>query len=173
MPEPVQDALERLQDHLSAHRLVASETLHLTLAFLGRQPESVVADVNEALREIQAEPITLTLRGVDLVNVGRRGIVWMCAAPDPALTVLRNRIRRSVTDVGICLDRERFRPHVTLARIGSQSDSHERSGLAEFLAHHSTFRLEPFTVNSFRLYRSTLHETGAVYDVLTEFPLGN
>ena len=48
MPEPIQDALERLQESLPASRLVAPETLHLTLAFLDTQPEQVVAEVNEA-----------------------------------------------------------------------------------------------------------------------------
>ncbi len=173
MPEPIQDALERLQESLPASRLVAPETLHLTLAFLDTQPEQVVAEVNEALQGIQADPITLTLRGVDMISAGRRGIVWVCAVPDPALTTLRNRIRRSVTDVGVNLDRERFRPHVTLARIGARSDSYVRSGVADFLIDHSTFCLEPFTISSFQLYRSTLHETGAVYDMLAEYSLGN
>lgn len=173
LPEPVQEALERLQEFLPAKRLAVPETFHLTLAFLDTQPEAVIADVEEALSGIQADPVELTLRGVDLTSFGRRGVVWVRAVPDPALTDLRGKVRRAVTDAGVNLDRERFRPHVTLARTGARNDGDWRPGVADFLARNRAFSLEPFTVSGFRLYRSTLSRTGAVYDVLSDYPLGN
>lgn len=171
MPKPAQEALERLQEFLPAGRFAVPETMHLTLAFLGTQPEPVMVDVGEALDTIKAEPFSLTLRGVDLVKAGRRGVVWVRAVPDPALAELRSGIRRAVTDAGVHLGRERFRPHVTLARIDVRAYGGGKSVLADFLAHHWAFSLEPFTVTGFRLYRSTLSEAGAFYEALAEYSL--
>ncbi len=172
MPEAVREALERLQGFLPGDWLTAPETFHLTLAFLDAQPESVIADIHERLCGIQANPIELAFRGVDLHPVGRRSIVWVRADSSPALTDLRRKVRGAVMDAGVYLGRERFRPHVTLARIGARADGNEKSGIADFVACHSAFLLEPVTISSFQLYRSTLNSTGAVYDMLQEYPLG-
>ncbi len=172
MPEAAREALERLQGFLPGERLTAPETFHLTLAFLDTRPEAVIADIHERLLGIQAEPVTLALRGVELYGTGRRAIVWARAAPDPSLADLHGKVRRAVMDAGVHLGRDRFRPHVTLARIGASTDGRGKSEVADFVARHSAFVLEPFTISGFRLYRSTLDDMGAVYDMLWEYPLG-
>ncbi len=172
LPEAMQESLDRLQGFIPGGRLTETESYHLTLAFLDTQPEAVLAEVTERLCEIQAGPVAVALRGIDLNSVGRRSMVWVRAVRDPALTELRRKVRGAIVDAGVHPGRDRFRPHVTLTRIGVRAGGCERSGIADFVARHSDFALEPVTVDSFQLYRSTLSETGSVYDILWNFPLG-
>ena len=44
-------------------------------------------------------------------------VLWAGVAPQPGLGVLRDRVRGAVRRAGVDLPRERFRPHVTLARL--------------------------------------------------------
>lgn len=172
LPETTQKMLEDLQGIMPGGRLSAPETLHLTLAFLNTLPESMVAEIHGNLCEIKAEPVVVTLSGVDLYRTGRSSIVCVRAAASPALTDLRGKVRKAVMDAGLHLRRERFRPHVTLVRISAGADNRQKSRIAEFVARHSAFHLEPATIDSFHLYRSTLGEAGAVYDILEDYPLG-
>jgi len=83
---------------------------------------------------------------------------------------LRKKVRAAARGAGIDLPRERFRPHVTLARF-SRSKPVDMGRLTAFLGAYGGFRAGPFAVDRFCLYRSTLTPEGPVYDVLADYPL--
>lgn len=171
LPEAIGDVLARLQDDLQVGRRMAPETLHLTLAFLGEQPGPVVEAAHEALADLRAAPFALELRGVDVFGGVQPKVLWAGVPLTDALADLRGRIRRAVGTAGIQLPRERFRPHVTLARFTRNLPAVEAGRLAAFLARNAGFATDPFTVDRFLLYRSVLDREGAVHDVLAEYPL--
>jgi 2'-5' RNA ligase len=73
--------------------------------------------------------------------------------------------------VDIDLRRERFRPHVTLARFRRTMLAQDMDRLGMFLEMHGDLSIPAFPVRSFALYRSILREDGATYARLAEYPL--
>jgi len=171
MPDDAREALEQLQDDLPVGRLMDPETFHLTLAFLGDQPNEVMEAVHQGLSDLKVEPIDLCLRGVDVFGSKAPKLLYAGADATPSLVGLRDKVRRAVVHAGVELPRERFRPHVTLARFRGRPRGDELEKLRGFLAFHAGFTLPPFQVRQFTLYRSHLHGDGAVHEVLAEYPL--
>ena len=117
LPDKIISALERVQAELSIGRAVAPENLHLTLAFLDEQPEMVLAALHDELALIAGPQPRIRIAGLDALGGAKARLVFAAVAPDPALVSLRKRVRIAARAVGVNLPRERFRPHVTLARF--------------------------------------------------------
>jgi len=161
VPEEVADALERLQRRLGFGRPAARDNLHLTLAFLDEQPEEVLEELHEQLSALRAQPFTVELAGLGVFGTA----VHVPAAETPGLTDLQGRTLTACRRAGITLQRRRFRPHVTLARLGKgQTPPPLRAELSEF-------QIPSMQVQSFALYESTLHPKGARHEVLAHYPL--
>ena len=60
---------------------------------------------------------------------------------------------------GFEIEKRRFLPHVTLARLNGASSAH----VASFLEGLGSLRSEPFTVAAFHVYSSRLRSEGADY----------
>ena len=161
VPEEVADALERLQRRLGFGRAVPRENLHLTLAFLDDQPGDVLEGLHEQLSTLRASPFEVALAGLGVFGTA----VHVPAVDNPALTDLQGRVITACRRAGITLQRRRFRPHVTLARLGKgQSPPPLRAELSEF-------QIPAIQVQSFALYESTLHPKGARHEILAGYPL--
>ena len=143
-------------------RRLGTDTLHLTLAFLGEQPPSAVAPIAATLGA-SAE----LLAAVDELHVGapawlppRRPRVLAVEIRDPtgALGRLRDAL---VADLAASLGwdpgRERFRPHVTVARMRAGSQR------ARELPPTPPLRFAPTAAT---LFRSSLEPDGARYEAL-------
>ena len=170
LPDAALDALERVQEGLTVGRHVPSENMHLTLAFLDDQPEAALQALHQMLAEISAPPLTLTFNGLDTFGGKLPRVLAAEVLKTPELTGLRSRVRSACRDAGIDLPRERFRPHVTLARFPRHLETGQVEKIAQFLAGAAGFRLD-CEVESFALFQSTLAPEGARYDVLAEYPL--
>jgi len=119
-PDPAtRSALAALQAALLANsggRPVHSEQLHLTLAFLGRQPLSVLPALEALLAGLPPldRPLILDRYG----HFARQRITWAgMHAPCPALLALQQRLTDALEERGIAFARyPHFIAHVTLAR---------------------------------------------------------
>lgn len=169
LPEDVLEPVERLQSDLSVGRLVPPENLHVTLAFLGDLEPGVAEEVHEALCEIEAEPVDLTLRGVDVFGDDAPYLVHVGVDPSAALKALRAKVYSAAREVGVELSRKRFRPHVTLARFPKRMPQHELDRLGSFLEAHGAFGLGPVEVTTFGFYRSRLSNEGPQYEELAAY----
>lgn len=169
LPDGHRDALERLMEGCPAARPVDPDTYHVTLAFLDAQPPAVLEALDAGLRAIARADARVTIDG--LGTFGRRAPLNLHAAvaPDPGLSALRDRVRGAAHAAGIVLPRERFRPHVTLARPRGSAPSEARARLAGWIATHGAFRLPPVPVDRIGLYRSTLTPAGARHDILADY----
>jgi len=171
LPEEAIHALEHLQEALDLGRPVAAENLHVTLAFLGDQDLPTATAVDAELSEITAPALTLDLSGLDVVSSRQPRLVHAAVSPDPALKALREKVRVAARRAGVDLPRERFRPHVTLARFPRDLPRHRLDRLGRFLEGHGDFRLPGLEITQFVLYRSHLSNEGADYEPLAEYPL--
>lgn len=171
LPEQAIDAIGALQEWLPIGRHVAPDNLHLTLAFLGEQPDWAIAEVDAALRGVILPAFDMTLAGVDVFGGAAPGLVFLGVVPNPALVHLQRKVMGALRGAGLELGRVRFRPHVTLARLAKRTGTGDRDRLVAFLAAHGDTRLPPFRVEHMTLYRSTLGRGAPLHEPLALYPL--
>ena len=136
------------------------ESFHVTLAFLGSQPRTVVAPIADFLRREAAatEPFELALvRYRETRSVG----MLVLADPSGRATALADRVQRGLEQLGV-YERERrpWLPHVTVLRF------RERPRLDPPLP-----ALRAFAPSEAAALLSRLHPSGARYEVLESFSL--
>lgn len=169
LPDRVLRALDDLRrdlDSLDGVRLVSPETLHLTLVFVGdAEPEPVA----QALSSVRVPSFDLALEGAGVFR-RRRGAspVWVGVPAVPGLVHLQGAAARALDHLVERPDRRPYRPHVTIARAGEQTD-HGR--LRRLLAGHRQLTSPTFEVNGFALYASELRPSGAVHRAVQRFDL--
>lgn len=114
-PPPLVEAICSWRD--SQHfggRPVASANLHLTLAFLGGQPEAKLDGLKQLGRRLRADPFMLRLDQLQTIGHG-----FACLIPSqvpPPLSQLVEQLHAGLSAHGFALDSRPFLPHVTLAR---------------------------------------------------------
>lgn len=168
------DATAPLRDAVRDVRWVRPERLHVTLKFLGEQPEERVPPLVEALERIAARhaPVPLALREVGAFpSLRRPRIVWLGIAPEPRFELLQHEIESACGDLGYELDGRPFRPHVTLGRIRERLDREQAASLAR-AARRIRYR-EAGTIDSVDLMLSDLSSPNAGYTTLASVPLAS
>lgn len=151
-------------------RWVRPEGVHLTLKFLGNVDAARVDDLIAALRLAAAEraPFTLKLGGLGSFGPPSRArVVWAGVGGDlHALIHLWQSVEAHIGALGFPPERQRFNPHLTLARV---PDSLPRDVAASIPATLSATKLpaaEPLLVRELALMRSHLRPGGARYQRL-------
>ncbi|MEQ9694664.1 RNA 2',3'-cyclic phosphodiesterase [Shimia sp. SDUM112013] len=171
LPADIRAALAAVQADLRVGRLVPEENLHLTLAFLEDQPEAVLRALHGRLYTLQPDPVILRLQGLELFGGKAPRVLYLRADGGEALRALRRKVRQAAGEVGIDLPRERFRPHVTLARFRRDMRPEQIAQLGRFLERQGDAALPPFGIQSFSLFASRLLPEGAVHEALAAYPV--
>jgi 2'-5' RNA ligase len=147
-----------------AARHLGGRTLHgfhVTLAFLGSQPRSLVPAVVDVLRREAAETDPFAL-GIERYRETRSVGMLVLADPSGAATSLATRTQRGLEALGVYeRERRRWLPHVTVVRF------RERPRLRPPLPGTRTF-----VPSGAAALLSRLHPSGARYEVLESCPIG-
>ncbi len=168
-PEPVLEALEDIAFGVADASWNPSEQYHLTLRFVGDPSPLSIRDVARALREVQAEPFTLDLRGTGHFPLrGFPETLWVGVAENPALSSLQRRVEAALRRAGLPPEGRNFHPHVTLANVKG-CDPRE---VGEFQVANGLFRLDGIEVTEFHLCSSVLRPEGAEHTVEESYALG-
>ena len=115
----VAEATAPLRAAAPSLRWVAESRLHMTVEFLGEQPDEVAAALPAALDDVshRHRAFAMVVGGVGAFpNFRRPRVVWMGVALDPRLELLHHDVEVACDRIGHALDGRPFRPHVTLAR---------------------------------------------------------
>lgn len=128
---PPEEAVEHLDDFLAVRREAASfrwavaEQLHVTLAFLADVPDRRLDDLVERLTRAARRRTPVPTRiagGGAFPNARRARVVWagldLSEDGRTELARMATGARAAATKAGIAVDGQRFRPHVTVARLG-------------------------------------------------------
>ena len=169
LPEPVLSALMQLISVLPVGQPVPEENLHLTLAFLDDQTENQLEHLHFELQALQMPRFDLGFDGLGSFGSGVPKILFARITDSPELMDLHRQMRRAAHRAGIVLARERYKPHVTLARFGRGVHWREADQLSGFIAEHVGLTLPAFPVRSFSLFQSQLHRDGAIHEQLAEY----
>jgi 2'-5' RNA ligase len=155
------DELREVQlDPAMGLRIVATDTLHITLGFLGAVTADRIAGIHDAMHELRELPAPqLTIIGAGHFP----SALWLGVQQTAslALTTLAQRCDQELRARGFELELRPYRPHVTVARIRNRRFNHDAWCEAQRDTPWATF-----TADNVHLYRSDTTSDGARYSVI-------
>ena len=164
---PIKEDMREAQAAVKATRakvtLVDPSLIHITLKFLGEVPESRVAEVCGALREIKMDPFTISVNGISVNNSRNPRVVWGVIGDRGECGSLFTRIESALSAIGFPRETRPFTPHATIARIKVPDP-----GLLPAIRPFGTKTFGECRINGFSLKKSTLTPQGPVYENVLE-----
>ena len=163
-------------------RWMQPESLHVTLKFIGEQPESVMENIKRAMATVSAGTTQIDFRGYGFFPTSKSArVFWIGMASGPELVALAAAIDDTMPSLGIPKEDRPFSPHLTLARGRGASGSPRISSkdgpsrtfqrLQEKLSALSVPEFGTMTPREFFLYQSHLSPKGSKYTKLASFSL--
>lgn len=179
---PPAEVVEHLDAFLEVRRAAAPfrwssvEQLHLTLAFYAEVPERALNDLLERLERAAARrtPFEAGIAGGGAFpHVAGARVLWAGLDVDEAgaseLDRLATGARAAASRAGVAVDGQRFRPHVTLARLCHPGE------VGDWVKLLDAYAGPRWTVDTLTLLASYLGEGPRGrprYEVVAELPLG-
>ncbi len=165
-------------------RWVNPESLHVTLKFIGEQPESAVEPIKQTLKSVRAATMEIQFRGYGFFpTVKSARVFWIGIDAAPQMAPLAAAIDEKIASLEIPREERAFSPHLTLARGGGGSGSPRwRKGdapnsnfqhLQAKLAAFPTPEFGTMTAREFFLYQSQLSPKGSKYTKLAGFKISD
>src|SRR5271165_2223265 len=161
-------------------RWVKPESMHITLKFIGEQPEPAVEPLRLALRTVRSSTAEIQFRGYGFFPTAKSArVFWIGIEAGPPLAALASAIDEKMSALGIPKEDRAFSPHLTLARgSGGSGTPRRRKGdapnltferLQEKLTSLPSPEFGTMTPREFFLYQSQLSPKGSKYTKLESF----
>lgn len=170
IPEDIRPQLRLLQAVLPLPAWVEPEDFHLTLAFLGEQPDHVLQDIHEGLEALSMPPFPLELSGCDTFGGAKPRVIWAGVVPSEPLVRLQAKVAQVAVRAGVPIGTKGFVPHVTLGRFRTP-DPDTVARLERAIVAQQGFRAGPWLAADFALYASHPRTHGPKYEILSDYPL--
>ncbi|MFP3975793.1 MAG: RNA 2',3'-cyclic phosphodiesterase [Chloroflexota bacterium] len=180
LPEEVKNSLAKILRDISpgyerSVKWVNSNSVHLTLKFLGNISAESVENITRALTEAASETksFTLQLGGLGAFpNLKSPRVVWVGVEGDvPTAVNLQEQVDQALAKLGFAAEKRKFSPHLTIGRIRDKASSRERSAVGSLVSDYEVKDKPAFTVEHLSLMKSTLSSSGAIYDRLASVSL--
>ncbi len=174
--------MEGVRNFAPDARWVKDESLHVTLKFIGEQPDNEVERIKQALSEITGHCVEIRFSGYGFFPTAKTArVFWIGMEAGPQLAALATAVDKTLEPIGIAKEERNFSPHLTLARgPGGSGSPRWRKGdranenfrrLQEKLAALPSPEFGSMTAREFFLYRSQLSPKGSTYTKLARFVL--
>jgi 2'-5' RNA ligase len=139
------------------------ENFHLTLVFLGDTEEEKIKIASIVLKQkcTAFGEFAFRLSGTGVFkNLNDPRVLWLGIEDPVKLIELNDQIYNGLSEAGIKIEDQRFKPHLTIGRIKSIKDSEAfRSAISQY---QYTF-FQEILVREVTLYESILKPTGPIY----------
>lgn len=139
-------------------RPIPAGNFHITLVFIGEVADAQVQAARAAADAVTASPFSLSLGMIESWT-GADVLVYSGDYPPPALGVLVDRLRISLLQHQFKLQRQTFKPHVTLARKLPRKLPKQPASVLQW------------PVADFVLVESKTSSDGSEYTVIGRWPL--
>lgn len=178
--ERVARFMEGVREFAPDARWVKPESLHVTLKFIGEQPDEIVLQIKDALTTVSASSTQIHFHGYGFFPTPKSArVFWIGMEADAHLAALAGLIDEKMHMIGIPREDRAFSPHLTLARGGSgaprwrKGDAPNRTFklLKDRLSALPSPEFGAMTARRFFLYQSKLSPKGAQYIKLASFEL--
>lgn len=161
--------------HAAVLRPVRAEGIHLTLRFLGQTTDEEMGRVATACAMAAAANgafgVAFGPLGV-FPNARRPRVVWIgLHEGDKPLLALHRRLEDALLSMKVVASRERYTPHVTLARVRDEAAPTARAALGALVTGWPPRDHYRCAIDRLSLVQSTLAPDGARYTVLQQWPL--
>ena len=174
--------IEGVQAFAPDARWAKPESLHVTLKFIGEQPEPAVDQIKHSLTSVSASAVDIHFQGYGFFPTAKSArVFWIGMEAGPQLAALAATIDEKMLSLGIPKENRAFSPHLTLARGAGRSASPRRhktdapnrifQHLQEKLAALPTPEFGTMSAPEFFLYQSQLSPKGSKYTKLARFDL--
>ncbi|KAA3596228.1 MAG: RNA 2',3'-cyclic phosphodiesterase [Calditrichaeota bacterium] len=161
-PEQIKQRLSQLCYGLKGARWIPTEQFHITLKFIGDTNERDFVEIQEALREIEVPSFELKLKGLGCFPPRKEPkVLWVGIEKNESLLRLRNKVERTLAQIGVEREQRKFSPHLTLARLKNTTSGQ----IGNFIAANGLFQTESIPISEFHLYSSVLTEKGAIHKI--------
>ncbi len=166
----IQENVSKILPHA---KLTDSDKFHLTLAFIGDQPdylkERLIETMSRAANGIP--PFSVVPSYIDgFPHLHNSKVVWVGVNGDvDKLVVLQQRIQTELADLNLPIDNRPFAPHITIAKQpGLEIDLDKQDRLQQNMQH----RFDPIFIDSIKLFESVPEQGFHKHNTLAEIKLG-
>ncbi|HTM42239.1 MAG TPA: RNA 2',3'-cyclic phosphodiesterase [Terriglobales bacterium] len=172
--------LDGVREFAPDARWVRAESLHLTLKFIGEQPDRKLDDIRQSLADIRSPATALKFHRYGFFPTVRSArVFWIGVEADEHLANLARSVEEALEPLGIKPEGRDFSPHLTLARGKSAApqrrpDDHPNRSFQQLQEKLSALPSPEFgtmSAREFFLYQSKLSPAGSQYTQLQRFPL--
>lgn len=154
-------------------RLTTLDKIHLTLAFMGEQPNQLtdrfINLIKEAVTEIPAFEITPAyIDGFPTIH--HPAVLWIGVKGDvDKLFLIHERIEDGLKNLRLPIDEKRFVPHISIAKLNEQFpiDTNLERSLEEIMVEN----FEPIQITSIKLFESIPAEGLHKHNTIAEIKL--
>lgn len=168
--ESVQESLEQIIPEV---RLTNNSKLHLTIAFVGEQPESIKDDLVKIIKDAASgiPSFSITPAYIDgFPHLHQAAVFWVGVKGDiDKLMVIRERIKDGLIKLGLFIDERRYIPHIAIGKMDNnfslQPD--QESKLQTLMMDN----FNPIQITSIKLFESIPEEGFHTHNTLAEIPL--
>jgi 2'-5' RNA ligase len=153
-----------LRNELKSVRWVSSENLHLTLKFLG----NIYSDSSDKIAEVLDETLddftglNMNLSGLGVFPDERRPrVIWAGLDGELSrLSVMAEKINKSLSSYELGSKKNHFTPHITIGRFNKHKTE---KNILNIIEKYSSMINGYFLIDEVVLYESRLTEKGAIY----------
>jgi len=160
IPEELKKTIIAAQQELTGldTKLVEKENLHFTLKFLDEVDEGKMKDVVKRIDTLKAAPFPVLLKGIGFFpSQSFIRVVWI-GAESPEFLNLHVVVNDILSGL---FEKEKPVPHLTLARVRSQSSKNE---LLEFQRRHENRAFGEVKISRISLKKSVMTQKGPLYE---------
>ena len=171
--ERLSQFLDRVRIYAPDARWARTESLHVTLKFIGEVSDAKVQEIKTALTHVKASPFAIDFKEIGFFPAPKSARVFWAGvnAPD-SLKDLAAAIEAVVEKAGIPREKRAYQAHLTLARAPEgRASRHCFRLLQERLSAEPAPQFGTMTAQEFFLYQSQIMRGGARYTKLQRFAL--
>lgn len=177
LPEEI---IQRLVDHIQiikdlvpngVIRWVRKENIHLTLKFLGNAALADITNISASMQFLAEKhhPFDLEVTSFGCFpNLKSPRTLWIdIRESSGTLLKVQSALEEILEGHGFSQEQRRFHPHLTIGRVNRNIQRTDRMELGQSLAQVKIGHIGTVHVKDFRLMRSDLRPSGAVYSQLS------
>lgn len=164
---------EKLHTLIPQARLTNLEKIHLTLAFVGEQPDGLKDNLIEIIKNAAKNipPFEVAPGYIDgFPTLHNPECLWIGVKGDiDKIIFIRERIKDGLESLHLPVDERRFVPHITIAKINSplRIDKKLETDLQELMSQP----FDPIEITSIKLFESVPNEGFHTHNTLAEIKL--
>lgn len=177
IPEESKKELEEVQQQVKEIipevRLTNNGKLHLTIAFVGEQPDYLKDDLVEVIKQatLNIPPFEITPSFIDgFPHLHNPHTFWVGVKGDiDKLMVIRERVKDGLVALGLTTDDRRYVPHIAIAKVSNNFKLHpdQEAKMQEMMLND----FAPIKISSLKLFESIPEAGFHKHNTLAEIPL--